>query len=330
MSSKISGFFSKLALFVAVIACFTLYGLYESKLEWENNLKESVTILIKPGTSRLDIGKILKRHHLIEDEYFFFGYTKIIQSQKNLKAGEYEFFPKEKFTDIVRKITEGEVKIRKITIPEGLTSYQIQKILENEDAAMGNVPVISEEGIVFPDTYHFSYGETKNEIYQKMRAKMDEVLNSLSDKINPESNISDVKKLVILASIIEKEAKLDEEKPIIASVFLNRLKIGMPLQSDPTALYAITHGRSVELGRMPRGEDMKIDSPYNTYKVKGLPPGAIGSPGLGALKAALFPADTNYLYFVTDGKSGKHIFSESYEEHLKNIRLIAESNKNGN
>ncbi len=284
------------------------------------HLDHSKSVIIERGMSERQVARLLEKEGIISQEYLFFLYKKLFFYKSNIRAGEYEFSASQSIKNVAQKLVTGDVLYRKITIPEGLTNFQIIKIIESHEGLNGEIEDMIEEGSMFPDTYYYTYGESKKHLIQTMQNRMNKIVRALSNQINTRDLINDEKKLIILASIIEKEAKLDEEKPIIASVFLNRLRIGMMLQSDPTALYAVTQGGALELNRRPNKEDMKIDSPYNTYITKGLPPGPIGSPGAKSLEAAISPAKTRYLYFYLCGHQGAHKFASTYKEHLQNIK----------
>ena len=182
----------------------------------------------------------------------------------------------------------------------------------------GNIINFPKEGEILPNTYYFSWGEKKQKIIDLMKNSMKKTLNNQWKKRSPEISINNMRDAVILASIIEKETSLSDEKTVVSSVFHNRLKIGMRLQSDPTVIYGINEKKIDKIKNL-KGEDTKIFTRYNTYMIKGLPPGPISNPGLDSIYAALNPKKTNYLYFVANGKGG-HYFSSSYSEHLKNIK----------
>lgn len=278
---------------------------------------EKVTILIEPGKSTPEIGDILTENKIITSKWKFILYSKILARNKKLIAGEYELQRGDSLKKIISIISKGESIVRKITIPEGYNVWQIANIINSEKRLAGQMPTEIQEGMLFPDTYYFRYGDLRSKIYHSMKEKMAAILESAAQKLNPNSEINTIEKLLILASIVEKEAGNDKEKPIIASVFINRLKKHMKLQADPTVIYAVTNGKS-ELNRPISKSDLAYDSPYNTYKIFGLPPAPISCPGLKSIEAVINPANTNYLYFVMDGNSG-HNFSATLEEHNKYV-----------
>lgn len=264
------------------------------------------------------IARILYEKDIINSEILFILYSKIIAKDTKLRAGEYIFSPKISVREVVDIISNGESILRRITIPEGLNTYEIVQLLNSEKRLVGEIYNIPEEGTLLPDTYYFKYGDLRSNIIKEMKRNMIEALNELMDAYELPNNIKNLDQVVTLASIIEKEAGNHAEKPIISSVFQNRLRIGMKLQADPTVIYSITRGIG-SLGRMLRKSDLKFDSPYNTYKYYGLPPGPISCPGYLSLEAVFKPSDTNYLYFVVDGKGG-HNFSTNLKDHINNIR----------
>ncbi|NDB82007.1 MAG: endolytic transglycosylase MltG [Alphaproteobacteria bacterium] len=284
-----------------------------------NSLPESKDVIISSGMGARQIARLLVKEGVIHNEYLFLLYKKTFFNNNIIIAGEYEFTPYMNLKEVMNQLINKHLKLRKITIAEGLTISQIQKILEDTHGLVGKFPENIEEGSLLPETYLYTSGDDIEKIVAQMRSSMDGLLKKLIGQKNLIPPISDAKKLVILASIIEKEAKLDEEKPIIASVFWNRLKIGMKLQSCATALYGVTDGGKIILGRKLSKEDIQIDSPYNTYKITGLPVGAISCPGKISLEAAINPSDTKYLYFVKCGNRGGHKFATNYADHLANI-----------
>ncbi len=301
----------------ASVVCFVII-LLSVFIYLPNNLQSPVTILIEPGKTTIEIASKLRNSGIIKSKWLFILYSKTIASNKKLIAGEYEFLPHKSLKEVVTIISKGESIIRKLTIPEGYTVWQILNTLNNETRLAGNLTETPDEGTLFPDTFYFRYGDLRSKILSTMQQQMNQLIKDSIPKLKPNSHIDNVQKLLTLASIVEKEAGNNHEKPIIASVFLNRLKKGMKLQADPTVIYAITMGRK-DLGRSLTKSDLNIDSPYNTYKVKGLPPTPIACPGLKSIQAVLNPATTNYLYFVVDGNGG-HNFSSTLEEHNKFVK----------
>ena len=285
----------------------------------ENSATQKV-INISSGTNAREIVNVLEKNEIIRKyNYPFQILTKLMKIEDQLKYGEYSLSPSMNMPQILHKLVKGEVITYKITIPEGYTSTQIAELLDKKEIAEKEafLKIVKDtektlEGYLFPDTYEVpkKYGVEK----------MIKVMLSNFNQIAIENKFTDraekigfsLNEIIILASIIEKEAKFNDEKNKVSSVFYNRLKINMKLQSCATIQYI--------LGEPKEGldeNDLKIDSPYNTYLYKGLPPGPICNPGLDSIIAALEPAEEDYLFFVL-GDNGRHIFSKTYQEHLKN------------
>lgn len=258
----------------------------------------------------------------IEDSLIFKIFLKYEKnSGKNIKAGFYEFNGKYSYADILQMMEEGKVKYTILTIPEGYSIKEIGKLLQDrgigtEDGlkkALANIkdfpyltPNGNFEGYLYPETYYLSVDTNETEIVKAMTKEF--------IKRFPPEQYPDKKRFyeqLIMASIIEREAQLKEEKPLMASVFYNRLKKGMNLGSDATVNYAYDYSK-----RRMYYKDLKIDSPYNTYMYKGLPPAPISNPDYNSVMAALKPANTDYLFFVVTS-NGKHTFTKTYKEHLE-------------
>jgi UPF0755 protein len=235
-----------------------------------------------------------------------------------LKAGEYLFKAGMSIQDVLSTITSGRVVTYKLSVPEGWTSQMVVDRLGEQKELDGATPAAPPEGSIMPDTYVFRRGLTR----EKLLADMQDAQTKLVDEVwaaKPADSIIKTKEeLVTLASIVEKETGVAEERPIVASVMLNRLKQNIRLQSDPTVIYGITMGKT-KLDRPISRADLDADNPYNTYKIDGLPPGPIANPGRAALEAVINPANTNYLYFVADGTGG-HAFAATLEEHNANVK----------
>ncbi len=233
-----------------------------------------------------------------------------------LHAGELAFLEHASLREVLRVLRTSKPVQHKLTIPEGLTAIQIARLLGKSDVLTGDIPV-PPEGAILPQTYAFEFGATRSSIVERASADMQRTLAQAWASRSPDLPLNSPKQLLILASMVERETARPEERPHIAAVFLNRLRKGMRLQSDPTVIYAVSKGAGT-LDRPLSKADLDIASPYNTYRVEGLPPGPIASPGLASLEAAARPEQTDDLYFVADGTGG-HAFSATLEEHLKNV-----------
>lgn len=234
-----------------------------------------------------------------------------------LRAGEYLFTRGISVKEALDLIISGKVIVHRVTVPEGLTSWQIVERLRAESKLSGTITDIPADGTLLPETYQYLRDDARTEILSRMSGDMAAALDRLWAERDPDLPLKSKREAVILASIVEKETGVAAERPRVAGVFMNRLRIGMRLQSDPTIIYALSDGRG-QIDRDLTRADWKLDSPYNTYLVPGLPPGPIANPGLLSLQAVLKPETHRYLYFVADGTGG-HAFAETLEEHNRNV-----------
>lgn len=302
----------KLLIFLAVFfissSSFIYFGfLYSPMLE-------DKTVIIEKGASTYSIATNLQKQEVIHNKYTFYATAMFYRLQKKyIQPGEYLIKARSNVFGVLNKLFSGERIVRKVTIPEGYTNKQIIALLDATEGLSGRVEIIPEEGSLLPDTFNFYYGDSKQGIIDQMQRSMIAYLATIPTFLDP-------KTLIVVASLVEKEALQDEERPKIAAVYLNRLKLKMPLQADPTVIYALSEGWGT-LNRKVRPEDLKFDTPYNTYLYRGLPPTAIANPGKASIYATAFPADVDYLYFVADGLGG-HNFSRNYSEHIRNIEKL--------
>jgi UPF0755 protein len=250
--------------------------------------------------------------------FIFFLIENIPILKQRISTGEYEVNNGDSVFMIVKKMFRRERVKRKITFPEGLTVQMIIEIINNNPLLFGTISNIPDEASLMPDTYFYYFGDSKNTIVSKMKNQMRKILVELQTQNG--TNLT-IKEIVTLASIIEKETSIDEERRLISSVFHNRLAKKMRLQSDPTVVYAMSNGYGRIEGKLTR-KDLWFESPYNTYRHGGLPPGAICCPGKDSIIAAILPAKTNYLYFVANSSNDGHIFTDDYDTHLKNVHSI--------
>ena len=242
---------------------------------------------------------------------------RITGNDKKIQHGEYYFDNEVSLLKIINNIVNGNFYYRKIIIPECSTIDEVIKILTNNPYLIGKIEKIPKEGSMFPDTYFFQRNDSRNSLIIRMQNKMNQEVNSIWENNN--THLSSQLELIKLASIIEAEAIKKNEKYIISSVFHNRIKIGMKLQSDPTILYFKNVKKKIKTRKIFK-KDLKLDNPWNTYTRYGLPKTPICNPGIDAIKAALKPNRTDYLYFVSNGIGG-HRFSSNLKQHLKNVKL---------
>ena len=273
------------------------------------------SVILEKGSGVGQIGKALKEAGVISSASVFSAAARITGAAADLKAGEYEFPSGASMARVLADIRDGKVVRHQVTIPEGWTSGMVLDALRVEAELVG---VVDEppEGSILPDTYRLERGESRAAVIQRMREARDKVLADLWATRQPDLPIETPEEAVILASIVEKETGVAAERPRVAAVFVNRLRLGMALQSDPTIIYGLTRGRP--LGRGIRASELAAAGPYNSYKVVGLPPTPIANPGREALAAVLDPPKSEELFFVADG-SGGHAFAVTYEDHKRNV-----------
>ena len=271
--------------------------------------------MFRPGAGVAEIAATLRHAGIIRSAPLFVTAAQVTRVSHRLKAGEYEFASHDSMATILAKIREGRVVRRFITVPEGVTSEMVTDILMKATYLPGPAPV-APEGAVLPETYEVRRGMDRSAVLQRMMDDRDKLLATLWDRRRPGLPFQTPDQAVILASIVEKETAKPDERPRIAAVFVNRLQKGMRLESDPTIIYGLTHGRP--LGHGLKVSEVNSPTPYNTYLIAGLPPTPIGNPGRASLAAALDPPKTTELYFVANGAGG-HVFASTFEEHTKNV-----------
>lgn len=286
-------------------------------------LNEDKITFIERGQSVQSIASLLYQDNIISSPLLFRVAAKLTDQETKLQAGEYLFPVGISMDRVLTTLSEGQIYYRQFTIPEGLTSWQVVQRLNAMTELEGKIETIPAEGSLLPETYNFSKGDTKAKKIKRMEEDMINTLNTLWEKRQPDLPIKNKKEALILASIVEKETSVAGERQKVAGVFINRLKIGMPLQTDPTVIYALTKGEIQDDGLGPLGrrllrKDLKYDSPYNTYVYPGLPPGPIANPGRASIEAVLNPDTHNYLYFVADGTGG-HAFAKTLKGHNQNV-----------
>jgi UPF0755 protein len=279
--------------------------------------RDERVVVIPPGVGMDGISRRLADAGVIERPLVFRLGTRVMGAARDLKAGEYAVPAGASIRDIVLLLRSGKTVVRRLTVAEGLTVRQIVAEVEATDGLTGETGALPREGSLLPETYHFSYGDRRGALLDRMRQGMARTLAELWPERAEGLPFDDLEKAVTLASIVEKETALPEERRRIAGVFVNRLRRGMRLQSDPTVVYVLTGGDGA-LGRRLTRDDLEIASPYNTYRHAGLPPGPICNPGRAAIAAVLDPLPTDELYFVADGTGG-HVFARTLAEHNRNV-----------
>ncbi len=320
-----------LALLTAVIVLFAFWFSLEFYLPAKNGPQE-ILLEIKRGEKVSDIAQSLKENQIIRKKWpFILGY-KIFYASQTLKAGEYKFHLPLSPKQVLKIIIQGKIYLHPVTIPEGLTLKEIGRYLASHhlvtekdfmEAASNPQPIaawdkeaFNLEGYLFPDTYRLPKGITTSQIVKAMVSQFKKTFNPQMRTRTHQLGMT-IRQVVTLASLIEKETSIREEKKLISAVFHNRLSRGMKLDCDPTIIYALKQAGRLT-GRL-RWKDLKLNSPYNTYLFPGLPPSPICNPGLDSLQAALYPVSQSFLYFVSKN-DGSHYFSRTLKEHLKAVR----------
>ena len=311
--------------FVVTSAMFAVLAagvaLYVGKREFDGPGPSTTTtnFMVRPNTSATEIADQLERRGLISDSRIFRLGLRAYDKGGALKPGEYEIKAGASMRDIMDLLESGKSVLASLTIPEGLTVEQaFQRIAEHE-ALTGDMPSeIPPEGSLIADTQRFTRGATRQQIVDKMMADQKRLIESIWNRRVSNLPIADINEFVTLASIVEKETGVADERSRVAAVFINRLNKGMRLQSDPTILYGLFGGKGRPADRPIYQSDIDKPTPYNTYVINGLPPGPIANPGRESLEAVANPSKTEDLYFVADGTGG-HVFAATLDEHNENV-----------
>lgn len=317
--SALVGYLSGVFTFALLLVFGAGLGLYYGKSMFDEPgpLAQDTTVMIARNQGVSEIADSLARAGVIDQPTVFKFGVAALGAKEKLRYGEYAFPARVSMRGAMDIIVSGKSIEHAFTVPEGLTSLQVVNRLRDHPMLTGDVKEIPEEGALLPETYKFTRGTSREQLLARIRQHRNEVVQEIWDKRDPAVRLKTVGELVTLASLVEKETGIAEERPQVAAVFVNRLNRGMRLQSDPTIVYGLVGGRGT-LGRSLTRTDIQSKTPYNTYVVPGLPAGPIANPGRDALEAAANPPKTKDLYFVADG-SGGHAFAPSLVEHNKNV-----------
>jgi UPF0755 protein len=320
--------FLNFMLTLAILAVVAIGGaLFYVNMQFTSpsEVDQARTVTVERGTDLRTIADQLQKANVVGSKWMFIAGVWLNQEQGNLKAGEYLIPAHASMSDVMDTMVSGRGILYSVTIPEGLTSREIIARLNNEDVLVGEVSSIPKEGMLLPETYKFGRGDTRENLLNRMRRERDRVVTEVWNRRAPDLPISTPEEMVVLASIVEKETALADERSRIAAVFMNRLKLNMRLQSDPTVTYGLFEGKDKPAGFRLSRADLDSQTPFNTYVIDGLPPSPIANPGRASLEAVANPSRTRDLFFVADGTGG-HAFAESYEDHLRNVARWREIN----
>lgn len=282
-----------------------------------------VTVLVERGQTYSSLAPQLEEAGVIHDARALRIAARMGRIDSLLQAGEYTFAPGESLAQVLAKFASGEVITHRITVIEGLTTAQVLRQIEADPLLTGPMPeTLPAEGALLADTYTFARGTTRGDMIAMMAAAQTRLLDELWDTRSPDAPVTTREEAIILASVVQKEAAGQDEYPLIAGVFANRLRQGIPLQADATVAYGVAKGEPLTNSRGQRRtllrSELDTPTPWNTYTQGGLPQTAICNPGRGAIAAVLNPTQTDYLFFVADG-TGKHKFAATLAEHNRNV-----------
>lgn len=307
----------KRKLIISLIILVTIVTIYVALHKAPKNFPLGEVVVIRSGESLQEITNTLYKKNIIKSPFAFRTHVILLGGEKKVMAGDYLLDKREGSADLAYRLVKGKfhLEVTKITIPEGWNVFQIgdylqKKLLKFDRKEFLNL-ARSNEGYLFPDTYFVSPAISSKDLITRMRSNFDQKIST----INFATSTHKLKEIIIMASILEAEARTTESRRTIAGILWKRLSIGMPMQVDSTFLY-INGKNTYELSL----DDLKIDSPYNTYKYRGLPPTPIGNPGTDSILAALNPINTKYLYFLSS-KSGDMYYATNFEQHKRNKEL---------
>jgi len=305
---------------LVLLGASALFYFGKMQFDGQGPLTAETTFLVKRGAGIAEVSNSLENREIVSDARIFRYGMRTLGHENDLKAGEYAIPAGASMRDVMNILISGKSIMYPLTIPEGLTVKQIFDRISADPTLVGDMPKdMPPEGSLFTDTLNFTRGTTRSEIIDRMVSSQKKLVDDAWAKRGSDLPIKDKNEFVTLASIVEKETGIASERPHVASVFVNRLKKGMRIQSDPTIIYGLFGGAGKPSDRPIFKSDIEKPTPYNTYVINGLPPTPIANPGKAALEAVANPLDTEDLYFVADGTGG-HVFSKTLQEHNANVR----------
>ncbi len=306
------------AIFILAVLGLGLLFVLHAEFDRAGPSANDVTLILPRGGGLPEIAGRLEAAGVLRQPLIFMIGVRLNGRARRLQAGEYRVPAAATPRQIMELLASGATVIRRLTVAEGLTVTEVLDLLMRADGLTGTIETRPPEGGLLPETYHFSYGDSRTELVGRMRRNMAQLLAGLWPKRQPGLPFKTSGEALILASIVEKETSIAAERRRVAAVFVNRLRRGMRLQSDPTVAYGVTGGTGA-LARALNSRDLAKPSLYNTYRIDGLPPTPIANPGRASIEAVLNPKASAELYFVADG-SGGHAFAETLAEHNRNVR----------
>jgi UPF0755 protein len=320
--SQIVVFFNFLFTLITLGLIVTGAAIWYGKVRFEEAGPNTqvTTLSVRQGSNIGQIASSLESRDIISNARIFEAGVRVYGQENELKAGEYEFKPGVSMKDIMDILVSGKAILHPMTVIEGMTVSQAFKRIAEDGVLVGDMPAeMPEEGMLIADTQKFSRGTSRAEIVESMQAQQKALVEEIWANRRADLPLADINEFVTLASIVEKETGVANERSRVAGVFVNRLNKGMRLQSDPTIIYGLFGGEGKPADRPIFRSDIDNPTPYNTYQIDGLPPGPIAIPGRAALEAVANPSVTDDLYFVADG-SGGHVFAKTLDEHNENVR----------
>jgi len=313
ITNFVSGLLSFLVIALFIVVATFIFA--QRQISAPGTLTADRVVIVRG--SMADVVDQLEREGVTDKGFLLTLYWQLTGKSSQIKGGEYLFRKEASLEQITDTLIEGKSILHSVTIPEGRTSDEIVDILRNSSELSGDIKDVPKEGTLLPETYKFARGMTRLQLLDHMAQDQAKLVREIWAKRSSDLPLSSSLDLVTLASVVEKETGKADERPRVAAVFLNRLRLKMPLQSDPTVIYGLVGGKG-SLGHGLTKAELQQATPYNTYLIPGLPAGPITNPGRAALEAVANPSQTKELYFVADGTGG-HVFAETLEQHQKNV-----------